>query len=73
MIWKQVDIAIFLDVFQAFDKIWPQGLFHKIKSSSATDLYAIVRFYLFHRTFRIKYGEVVIEVEEINSGLKIVY
>jgi len=28
-----------------------------------------IRFYLLHRTFRVKYGEVVIQLKEINSGV----
>jgi hypothetical protein len=54
---------------QAFDKVWHQGLLHKIKNSFSTDLYAIIRSYLLHRTFRVKYGEVVIQLKEINSGM----
>jgi len=60
-------IAVFLDVLQAFDKVWHQGLLYKIKNSFPTDLYAIIRFYLLHRTFRVKYGEVIILLKEINS------
>jgi len=45
--------AVFLDVSQAFDKISHQGLRHKIKNSFLTDLYAIIRSYLLHRTFKV--------------------
>jgi hypothetical protein len=52
-------IPVFFDVSQAFDKIWHQELFYKIKNSFPINLYAIIRSYLLHRTFRVKYGEVV--------------
>ncbi|KAH0944411.1 hypothetical protein HN011_009142 [Eciton burchellii] len=60
--------ATFLNVSQAFDKVWYQGLLHEIKNSFPIDFYAIIRSYLLHRTFRVKYGEVV--TKEINSQLK---
>jgi len=60
--------AIFLDVSQAFVKIWHRGLLYKIKNSFPTDLYAIIRSYLLHRTFRVKYRE-VITTKKINSGV----
>jgi len=47
-------------VSQAFYKIWYQGLLYKFKNNFPTDIYGIIRFYLFHRTFRVKYGEVII-------------
>jgi len=37
-----------------------------MKNSFSTDLYAIIRPYLLHRTFRIKYG-IVTQLKEINS------
>jgi len=60
--------AILLDVSQAFNKIWRQRLLYKVKNSFPIDLYAIIRFYLLHRTFRVKYGE-IIQLKEINSGV----
>jgi hypothetical protein len=60
--------AVFLDVSRAFDKVWYHELFYKIKNSFPTDLYAI-KSYLLQRTFRVKYGEVVTQLKEINSGM----
>jgi hypothetical protein len=63
-IWKQVDTAvIFLDVPQAFGVVWHSGLLYKIKNSFLIDLYVIIRCYLLDRTFRVKYGE---EVTQLN-------
>jgi hypothetical protein len=50
MILKQVDIAaIFFDVFQAFEKVWYQALFYKIKNSFPFDLYAVKKSYLLQK------------------------
>jgi hypothetical protein len=68
MIRKQILHGV-LDVSQAFGKVWHKGLVYKIKNSFATDFYAVIRSYLLHRTFRVKYGEVVIQLKEINFGI----
>jgi len=36
-------MAAFLDVLQAFDKVWHASLLHKIKSCFPPDLYAIIK------------------------------
>jgi hypothetical protein len=63
--------AVFLDISQAFDKIFIQGLLCKIKNRFPTDLccYAIIRSYLLYSIFKIKYEEVVIRLKEIKSGM----
>jgi len=61
--------AAFLDVSQAFDKVWHAGLLHKIKSCFPLDLYAIIKSYLLQRTFRVKFREVVTQLKDINSGV----
>jgi hypothetical protein len=57
---------VFLDVSQAFNKIWHDGLFYRIKNFPC-DLYAVIKSYLLQRTFIVKYGEVVIQLRKINS------
>jgi len=57
MRWK-ADMVVFFEVSQAF-KIWHDGLFYKIKNSFPCDLYAVIKSYLLHRTFAVKYGEAV--------------
>jgi len=61
--------AAFLDVSQAFDKVWHAGILHKIKSCFPSDLYAIIKSYLLQRTFRVKFGEMVMQLKDINSGV----
>jgi len=45
--------AVFLDVSQAFDKVWHRGLLYKIKKRFSTDLYSVIRCYLLHRTLEL--------------------
>jgi len=65
----QEDIVAFLDVSQTLDKVWHAGLLHKIKSCFPLDLYAIIKSYLLQRIFRVKFGEVVTQLKDINSGV----
>jgi len=61
--------AAFLDVSQTFHKVWYAGLFHKIKSCFSSDLYTIIKSYLLQRTFKVKFGEMVTQLKNINSGV----
>jgi len=58
--------AVFLDVSQAFDKVWHRELLYKIKNRFSIDVYAIIRSYLLHRTLESK---MVTQLKEINSGM----
>jgi len=62
-------MAAFLDVSQAFDKVGHAGLLHKIKSCFLANIYAIIKSYFLQRTFRVKFGEVVTQLKDINSGI----
>jgi len=61
--------AVFLDVSQIFGNVWHRGLLYKIKNRFPTDLCVIIRFYLLHRTSRVKYGEMITQLKEINSDM----
>lgn len=60
--------AIFLDVAQAFDKVWHQGLLFKIKSSLPF-VYTILRSYLLDRTFKVRYREELSPERKIRAGV----
>ena len=51
---KKVCSAIFLDVAQAFDKVWHEGLNHKLKLLLPVQYSKILESYLSERYFRIK-------------------
>jgi hypothetical protein len=50
--------------------IFRQGVarLFRIKNSFPSDLYAVIKFYILHRTFRVTYGKVTL-LTEINSGI----
>ena len=52
---KKYCSAIFLDVAQAFDKVWHQGLMHKIKCLLPPCTHRLVKSYLSNRLFRVKF------------------
>lgn len=60
--------AIFLDVAQAFDKVWHEGLLFKIQSSLPF-VYNILRSYLLDRTFKVRYGEGLSPERKILAGV----
>jgi hypothetical protein len=51
---KQVCSTILLDVAQAFDKVWHEGLFHKLELLLPTEYSQILKSYLSDRYFRVK-------------------
>lgn len=61
--------AAFLDVSQAFDKVWHPGLLYKIKKSLPHNLYQLLKSYLSDRYFLIKYQEELSDIYPINSGV----
>ena len=54
---KQVCSTIFLDVAQAFDRVWHEGLLHKIEQLLPSDYSHLLKSYLTDRYFRVKQGE----------------
>lgn len=54
---KQYCSAVFLDVSQAFDKVWHPGLLYKIKRILPTSYFNLFKSYLSERQFQIKVGE----------------
>lgn len=48
--------AGFLDVVQAFDRVWHNGLLYKLKLFLSAPLYLLIRSYLENRTFKVRQG-----------------
>lgn len=61
--------AAFLDVSQAFDKVWHEGLLFKIKLLLPHSYFNIFKSYLTNRTFQIKFQDVTSSLSEIHSGV----
>jgi len=61
--------AAFLDISQAFDKVWHEGLLYKIKPLLPDSIYKILKPYLENRHFLIKYREECTSLHPILSGV----
>jgi hypothetical protein len=48
--------AVFLDISQARDKVWHQGLLYKIKTILPSSYYKLLQSYLKERVFYTKVG-----------------
>ena len=66
---KKYCSAVFLDVAQAFDKVWHEGLMYKIKRILPVNTHNILQSYLKERKFRIKYNEYVTRDYDILAGV----
>ena len=61
--------AAFLDVSQAFDRVWHVGLLYKLKKVLPHTLYLILKSYLHERYFRVKYGLEVTQLYPVGAGV----
>lgn len=62
--------AVFLDVAKAFDRVWHQGLIHKISIIGApVYLTRVIASYLHNRSFKIKLQDYLSTERQIRSGV----
>lgn len=66
---KSFCTTAFLDVRQAFDRVWHRGLQYKIKKFFPSDYYLLLRSYLTHRTFQTRIGQDTSQIKEISAGV----
>lgn len=66
---KRYCSAAFLDISQAFDKVWHDGLLSKLKRVLPINIYTILKSYLQNRYFLVKEHEAMSELHEISSGV----
>jgi hypothetical protein len=66
---RKICTAVFLDVAQAFDKVWHEGLEYKLKKLLPKQYSEILISYTRGRIFRVKYEEEYSEVKSINAGV----
>lgn len=66
---KQYCPAIFIDVSQAFDKVWHEGLLLKLKQCLPDTFYVILKSYLQERHFLVKHEEEMTKLVEIKAGV----
>lgn len=61
--------AAFLDISQAFDKVWHNGLLYKIKKKLPHSFFPLLQSYLVKRCFEVKINSDTSNMYEINSGV----
>jgi len=66
---KQICSAVFLDITQAFDKVWHTGLLYKIKKSLPENYYLILRSYLEDRHFLVNSQDAYTNLRQIRAGV----
>ena len=66
---KAVCLGLFLDTEKAFDKVWHDGLYYKIKNRVSDTYFRIIQSYLSHRTFSVKYESAQSRSYLIHSGV----
>lgn len=66
---KQICSSIFLDVVQAFDKVWHRGLKYKLNRDLPAEMYQILTSYISDRHFRVKYDDEYSELKPILAGV----
>lgn len=62
-------MAIFLDVEKAYNKVWHEGLLHKIKFNFPIAYYHLIKSYLENRTFIVKIQDSISDIYEIKAGV----
>lgn len=66
---KKYCSAVFLDISQAFDRVWHEGLLYKVKKMLPHSFYNILHSYLSGRCFEIKLNEELSDLYDIKSGV----
>ena len=66
---KKYCSVVFLDVQQAFDKVWHEGLLFKLKKLLPTHFYLILKSYLSNRHYYVKYSRAYSNIFKINAGV----
>ncbi|KAL4090786.1 hypothetical protein QTP88_025561 [Uroleucon formosanum] len=61
--------CIFLDVAQAFDRVWHEGLQYKLKKCLPSPLYLLIKSYLTDRHFQVQLNSSTSEIAPIKAGV----
>ncbi|KAL4121449.1 hypothetical protein QTP88_013963 [Uroleucon formosanum] len=66
---KEYCPGVFLDVAQAFDMVWHDGLLYKLKLFLPASYYLIIQSYLCDRTFAVRQGDSISFYFSISAGV----
>jgi hypothetical protein len=66
---KKICTAVFLDVSQAFDRVWHKGLEYKLSSLLPKQYSNILTSYIRERIFRLKFEDEYSGIKQIKAGV----
>jgi hypothetical protein len=66
---KQYCSAAFLDISQAFDRVWNIVLLHKLRRSLPLNYFLILKSYLLNRHFQVKIENAFTDLLPVNAGV----
>ena len=66
---KQFCVAAFLDVAQAFDRVWHKGLLYKLKNLLPPTFFLLLKSYLNNRQFSVRYRSSLSTPSFIQAGV----
>jgi hypothetical protein len=66
---KQYYSAAFLDISQAFDKVWHTGLLYKLRRALPLNYFLLLQSYILRRHFLVKVGTDQSPLTSINAGV----
>ena len=66
---KKYCISVFLDIAQAFDKVWHDGLLYKAKKKLPASFFHFLNSYIRKLHFFVKQGESITDLHSINAGV----
>ncbi|KAL4132271.1 hypothetical protein QTP88_009460 [Uroleucon formosanum] len=66
---KQYCTSTFLDLSQAFDRVWHQGLLYKLRKCLPSALFLLIKSYLDNRHFQIRLGTAFSNIAAIHAGV----
>jgi hypothetical protein len=66
---KQFCSVAFLDISQAFDRVWYTGLLHKLRQFFPLNYYLILNSYLHNRHFQVNVEDSYTDLLPVNAGV----
>src|SRR5262249_29132693 len=66
---KEVCSIIFLDIAQDFDKVWHEGLLHKLNQFLPIQYVNLLKSYMTNLMFRVNHGADYSDLKEIKAGV----
>jgi hypothetical protein len=66
---SKINFGLFLDIGQAFDKVWHDDLLYKLKLLMPAPYYLIIKSYLQNRSFVVRWGNNISSTYPISAGV----